>query len=310
MAAPNKDPQYSEVAERSVIAVFNTMQAQKGKETVGDSTARGWLKQYRPKVAIHPHYSDYCDKCKHISEEISRNEAIKKRLAQLGNATVAEILFNEEMMSELKEKKWQHSTDAANARKFYNESIQKCREAWIKIQSILGIPVSERTQEETSKLLALQHSFTLVISADYQQAKLIPHWGRSAQPASTYYLQKVSIEIFGIVDHRNEEKSVFLFDERIGPKNIDHMVSFLFVTIQNIQDKHPWINRVHIFMDNASSTNKNKFLFAWGKWSSNLCLVSFASASCLQAIPNSHQIACFPRFRHHITIRTFSLSGS
>ena len=187
---------------------FSTPCKHRKEETVGDSTARGWLKEYRPKVAIHPHYSDYCDKCKHINEEISRNEAIKKRLAQSGNATEAEILFNEEVMSELKEKKRQHSTNAANARKFYNESIQKCREAWIEIQSILGIPISERTQEETSKLLALQHLFTVVISADYQQAKLIPHWGRSAQPGSTYYLQKVSIEIFGIVDHRNEETHV------------------------------------------------------------------------------------------------------
>ena len=84
------DPQYSEVAKRSVIAVFNSMQVQEGKETVGDSTTRGWLHQYRPKVAIYPQYTDYCDKCKHIKEELSRNEAIKKRLVQSGNATEAE----------------------------------------------------------------------------------------------------------------------------------------------------------------------------------------------------------------------------
>ena len=59
-------------------------------------------------------------------------------------------------------------------------------------------------------------------------------------------------------DMSHMRKSVFLFDVQIGPKNTDHTVSFLFVTIQNIQDKHPRINRVHIFMDNASSTNKNK----------------------------------------------------
>jgi len=28
--------------------------------------------------------------------------------------------------------------------------------------------------------------------------------------------------------------------------------------------EHPWIRRICIFLDNASSTNKNKYLFAWG----------------------------------------------
>ena len=64
--------------------------------------------------------------------------------------------------------------------------------------------------------------FTLVISADYQQSKLIPHWGKTAQPGLSYYLQKVSHDVFGIVDHRKSTKCIYLFDERIGPKNTDH----------------------------------------------------------------------------------------
>ena len=100
-----------------------------------------------------------------------------------------------------------------------------------------------------------------MLSADYQQAKLIPKWGRSEQPGSSYYLQKVSIEVFGIVDHRNDEKFVYLFDEQIGPKNTDHTISLLAAAIQRIQDRHPWISWICIFMDNATSTNKNRFLF-------------------------------------------------
>ena len=97
----NNDPHYHEVAKRSVVAVFNETQVQEGRETVGDSTARGWLQKYRPKVAVHPHYTDYCDKCKIFKEELSRNEAVRKRLTQSGSATEADILASEELIRDL-----------------------------------------------------------------------------------------------------------------------------------------------------------------------------------------------------------------
>ena len=80
----------------------------------------------------------------------------------------------------------------------------------------------------------------ITCSSDTQQ---IAAWGRTEQPGSTYYLQKVSSDILGIVDHSEEKSTVYLFDERIGPKNTDHTISF--------------------FLDNATSTNKNKYLFSW-----------------------------------------------
>jgi len=107
-----------------------------------------------------------------------------------------------------------------------------------------------------------QHCFTLAISADYQQSKLIPSWGKTEQPGSTYYLQKVSHDIFGIVDHR-EKSTVYSFDERIGPKNTDHTVSILTQYWNAVSHQHPWIHRLAIFLDNATSTNKNKYLFSW-----------------------------------------------
>ena len=48
----------------------------------------------------------------------------------------------------------------------------------------------------------------LVISADYQMTKLIPFWRDTAQPAIMYYLRKVSHDLFGIVDHRDETKYI------------------------------------------------------------------------------------------------------
>lgn len=96
---------------------------------------------------------------------------------------------------------------------------------------------SNRSSEEDAK----KSVFTPVLSADYQQAKLIPHWGITAQPGSTYYLQKVSTDVSGIVDN---SQNIILFNERIGPKNTDHTVSLLQEYITEMARLHPWIRRV------------------------------------------------------------------
>ena len=137
---------------------------------------------------------------------------------QSGNATEEELRLNEEAIDALNAERKQHTTDTANAREFYKNTIQRCRKSWVEIQALLSIQPNARTAQQTAELAALKHAFTLVLSSDYQQAKLIPFWGRSEQPGSTYYLQKVSIDVFGFVDHRSEGKYIHLFDERISPK--------------------------------------------------------------------------------------------
>ena len=119
------------------------------------------------------------------------------------------------------------------------------------------------SSNEAQELAKIQHSFTLILDADYQQSKLIPYWGKTAQPGSTYYLQKVSHDVFGIVDHREGCKHITLFDERIGPKNTDHTLSIMQKYIEEVTGLHPWIRRVLVFLDNASNTNKNRYLFSW-----------------------------------------------
>ena len=114
--------------------------------------------------------------------------------------------------------------------------------------------------EENGRLDDMKRKFILVISADYQMCKLVPYWGLTAQPGCTYYLQKLNHDIFGIVNHANELSSVFLFDERVGPKNTDHTISYLCEYLSKLPT---WIHRVHLFLDNTSSTNKNCFLMAW-----------------------------------------------
>ena len=38
---------------------------------------------------------------------------------------------------------------------------------------------------------------------------------------------------------------------------------FLTHFLQTISQQHPWIRRLTIFLDNATSTNENKFFFSW-----------------------------------------------
>ena len=95
-------------------------------------------------------------------------------------------------------------------------------------------------------------------------SKLIPHWGHSPQPGSTYYLQKLSIDLFGLVDHRDESAHMYLFDETIGPKNTEHTksLSYLCHYIEESDHFPSWVQRVHLFLDNAGSTNKKCHLMS------------------------------------------------
>ena len=87
----------------------------------------------------------------------------------------------------------------------------------VEIEQFTNQPVLSRSEEE---LATTKHCFTVTISADFQQLKLIPSWGKTEQPGSTYYLQKVSHNLFGVVDHSTNESVMYIFDERIGSKTL------------------------------------------------------------------------------------------
>ena len=155
-----------------------------------------------------------------------------------------------------------HKADANAARDYYNQMVKKCRKEWEEISKLSR--EQNPSQDTVTKLTVAKHTFTLVLSADFQQSKLIPHWGRTEQPGTTYYLQKVSHDIFGLVDHRSEDSNfIWVFDETVGPKNTDHTIAFLSQYLEKVTTDFPWIRRACIFLDNAGNTNKNRYLFSW-----------------------------------------------
>ena len=66
------------------------------------------------------------------------------------------------------------------------------------------------------------------------------------------------------MDHSDEQSTLYIFDEMVGPKNTDHTVSLL-MHYMNRQERLPsWVKRWHIFLDNTGSTNKNAYFTGWG----------------------------------------------
>ena len=151
-----------------------------------------------------------------------------------------------------------HRQEAQKSHRYYTEVSARCTSEWNEITKLEE--KSTLTDEEEERLGTLKNKFSLVVCADYQMCKLVPYWGMSAQPGSTYYLQKLNHDIFGIVDHSCNSSTVYLFDERVGPKNTDHTISYLTDFISKLPD---WVYRIHLFLDNTSSTDKNHFPMVW-----------------------------------------------
>ena len=102
---------------------------------------------------------------------------------------------------------------------------KKCTTKWDRIVELeAGLDLSSDEEEE---LEVLKRSSSLVLAVDYQMSKLVPYWGQSPQSGSTYYLQKLSHDIFGVVNHATNDSTVYLLDKRVGPKNTNHTISYL-----------------------------------------------------------------------------------
>lgn len=61
---------YNEKVKSSLVCEFNRTQREAGLDTISSQTAINWLKAERPKTAIYPHQTDYCDYCSKIKAEI------------------------------------------------------------------------------------------------------------------------------------------------------------------------------------------------------------------------------------------------
>ena len=161
------------------------------------------------------------------------------------------ILSHQRLQKEATENLAEHKSIAQKALEHYRFTVEKCTKEWSAINDL----------NASARLDQFQDSFELVLSADYQMTKLIPHWGYSDQPGISYYLRQVSHDLFGIVDHHHDSKYDAVFEEQIGPKNSDHTVSVLQHYIRHRGEIPTWVRRFF----GQCYFNKQKLLH--GQWS-------------------------------------------
>ena len=174
------------------------------------------------------------------------------RLQHTGSSDDDELKHLKESIEKLQSDLEAHKLVAKTSQEYHLEMVKRCTTQWRRIAELQG--KTALSPEEEKELSRLKQLFSLTIGADYQMSKFVPSWGTSPQPGSTYYLQKLSHNIFGIDNYYTSESSIYIFDERLGPKNLDHTISYFHHYLSNVPS---WIKRVHIFLDNAGSTNKN-----------------------------------------------------
>lgn len=260
---PKKDVKnYEQRLKTSLLHEFNRSQESRGRGTCSNYSASVWLKTHRPKHRMYPHRQDYCDTCAQKNEAIRAKQTTLNRLRQTGSAVEQEQKEVEEQISTLCAELDTHKQTALKSHDYHLTTTKRCATEWTELKRLEGLG-NNASPEETKKLATLKHSFTLTLSADFQMSKLVPYWGYSDQPGSTYYLQKVSNDIFGIVDHRENASAIYVFDETVGPKNTDHTVSYLthYLKSERVPD---FVKRLHLYLDNTCSTNKNYYFMAWG----------------------------------------------
>ncbi|MCP3931955.1 MAG: hypothetical protein GY705_23010, partial [Bacteroidetes bacterium] len=169
---------------RSLVYEYN--RTLEGNNSISNGTAKKWLRIYRPKHTICPKKTDYCEMCVECQEQKRRHETISMRLQQEGNGNEDEIRENKALAESYGLLLEEHRMDAANELEHYRQQTNKSRSLYRYIEELQ----KKESKKEKAKLQELKDQITFTLSLDYQQSKLTPHWGFSAQPSETYYLRK------------------------------------------------------------------------------------------------------------------------
>lgn len=240
---------------RSLVYEFN--KTLEGNKSISNGTAKKWLKIYRSDHAISPRKTDYCEMCCECQEQKRRHETIAMRLQQEGNGSESEILENLALAESYGLLLDEHRLDAGLELDHYKKQTKKSRSLYQSLEELK----KRKSKADKAETQDIKNQLIFSISLDYQQSKLTPHWGTSAQPSETYYLRKLSHNIFGIVDHTLFKNAVYVFDERVaGSKKADTTISLIDHYIH--QNLPPWARHICLFMDNGA-TNKNQFIIQW-----------------------------------------------
>ena len=126
--APNKkDQAYETKVQRSVV---NLAQRANNLPTVGNTSAREWLRKECLKTAICPPKSDFCDMCKEYCEEISRAQTTANRMVESGNAEATALQQQKNLGESYKLFLASHKATAQGCIDEYKSNRQQSQSDW------------------------------------------------------------------------------------------------------------------------------------------------------------------------------------
>ena len=231
-----------EMARYSVVMAYRACLAEQHAPRIPcEATLCKWLHESpTERYAIQPHQSDYCDTCARFRVELQQMAGRRWAMDKVS----ADTTENERLLLAAQKESLQREWNAHRARgkaehDAYALSLARAAEEW----------AAEDGRDKHA-----------VICVDYMQERTLPYFGSSAQPSETYYKQKLTVHLCGLVQHHGGRSVVYLSDERAsGAKVADHLCSYLRDYVRSLP---PNVTTLTIWGDNAG-TIKSQYLVGW-----------------------------------------------
>ena len=236
-----------DLSRYSIVMVYRQCLIEQGQSRIPcEATLTKWLHECEhERYAIQPHQSDYCDTCARFRVQLNQLSGRRWAMDKVsGNASADERQLLD-VHREALQREWSaHRASGKAEHDAYIASLAQAAEEWSALNS-----VAEDHREGHA-----------VICVDYMQERTLPYFGKSAQPGETYYKQKLTVHLCGLVQHHDGRPHVFLSDERAsGAKVADHLCSYL---TQYVASLPTYVSKLTIWGDNAG-TIKSQYLVGW-----------------------------------------------
>lgn len=144
---------------------------------------------------------------------------------------------------------------------------QKNKESWRKHIQHASL---ERKFHECLRELAKEGKIRL-ICFDFKTSMVLPYWGYHLSPRQVYYMSRMNVYLFGIVDEQHDSFAGYVYPENfIDPNELEgtkkgagHVISMLYhhLSSAGLTDTTRTHDRtLHFAADNCSGQNKNQYI--------------------------------------------------
>lgn len=208
---------------------YRMVMAIKGESPVGIGLFNKLWNECRPNVVTLSNRSDMCSTCAKLHGRYAQHIASTAPGSSVKAKKIMDLMIF-------------HRSTASAGRAFYKEKQREAREAW-----------EQRIIKDGVIKVKL-----VVLSMDFAQSVEIPC--HPDQEGDIFSLSPLKLGIFGIADEGRREQTTFLLPEEVSFKKSGSAVGSML--LKYLSDMGVEADEIHIFADNASSQNKNQFVFS------------------------------------------------